>query len=122
MIAYHRTHNIHTASYGGLTPIIPSRLPENVSEPSVNTARVELLKVLHALADARGATEGQILFKWLQAEDVIVATTSTREDRLKECLASESLPDLTESERNLIRDAVGDAHFRAFVRAILLST
>jgi diketogulonate reductase-like aldo/keto reductase len=77
--------------------------------------------VLDKLAKARGeeVTQNQVLLKWLQSQGVIAVTTSSKESRVKEYLAAQSLPELTDVELKAIADAVADGHFRAFVSHFL---
>ncbi|KAH8113583.1 Aldo/keto reductase [Phellopilus nigrolimitatus] len=113
LIAYHRAHNIRTASYGGLTPILPSRSGGS-DNADLQAARGRISQTLDALAAAHSATQGQVLLKWLQSEGVIAATTSSKDERIREYLAADALSDLSEAEKRSIEEAVGDVHFRAF--------
>lgn len=113
LLAYSQSQGIVTASYGGLTPILPSR----TGSESLAPVRDAIASKLSALASARGTsvTQNQILLKWLEAKGVIAVTTSSKESRLKEYLEAERLPPLSEEELTEIEKAVGGAHFRAFV-------
>ena len=100
-------------SYGTLSPILPQR---NSAE-SIKPAITKLTATLDKLARDRGAdvTHNQILFKWLQAQQAIAVTTSNKESRLKENLATESVPDLSAEEMKAIEDSVAGAHYRVIV-------
>ncbi|KAI5116218.1 hypothetical protein M0805_006769 [Coniferiporia weirii] len=113
LLEYSREQGIVTASYGGLTPILPARL----KDPVIASACKKIASILDNLAAKRGkgATQNQILLKWLQAEGVIAVTTSSKESRLKEYLTAESISNLTPAEKKELEDATEGKHFRAFV-------
>jgi len=105
-----------TASYGGLSPILPGR----AGDPSLIPARQRLTDVLEKLAASRSyadnhATQNQIILKWLQNSNILVVTTSSKESRIKEYVATESLPDLNKGEMDEINAAIEGVHFRSFV-------
>ncbi|KAL5482974.1 hypothetical protein ACEPAI_9569 [Sanghuangporus weigelae] len=112
LLTYMREQGITLASYGTLSPILPNRTTNEAIKPVLSKFKTTLDK----LAQARGPTvsQNQILFKWLEAQQVIAVTTSNKESRLKENLSTESLPDLTVEDMKAIEDAVGGAHYRAF--------
>ena len=115
LLQFSKDHDIITASFGGLTPILPSRVkdvPESI--------RLQLYAVLDELAKARGTqvTQNQILLKFLQKKGILAVTTSNKESRVKEYLEAESLPDLTDEEEQAILDASGTYHLRAAVSRI----
>lgn len=115
LIKFSNDHGIITASYGGLTPILPSRGAKELDE-----VRPKILAVIDKLAKARGAevTQNQILLKWLQKRNILAVTTSSKESRVKEYASLESVPDLTDEDEQAILDAVGSTHYRAFVSTI----
>ncbi|PAV17568.1 Aldo keto reductase [Pyrrhoderma noxium] len=111
LIAFSREHGITTASYGGLTPILPSRIKSS----ELSTVRENIISTLTTIGSTRGsATPNQILLKWLQSQGVIAVTTSSKESRLKEYLDAENLAELSEEELDTIRKSIGGVHFRAF--------
>ena len=112
LLKFSKEQGIVTASYGGLTPILPARAKE-VPE-SVQT---QMSTVLDKVAKARGAevTQNQVLLKWLQKKGIIAITTSSKESRVREYLETQSLPDLSDEEEQAILDAAGSSHLRAFV-------
>ncbi|KAL5524864.1 hypothetical protein ACEPAF_10010 [Sanghuangporus sanghuang] len=112
LINYMREQGIALASYGTLSPILPHRTMNEAIKPVLSKLKATLDK----LAQARGPTvsQNQILFKWLEAQQVIAVTTSNKESRLKENLSTEKLPDMAEEDMKAIEDAVGGAHYRAF--------
>lgn len=72
LLAYHVEHKITTASFGGLTPILPNR-----SGPSSLGPAREALKAVLDNARAKrgpGVTQNQILLKWLQQKGFLVVT------------------------------------------------
>ncbi|KZV68442.1 Aldo/keto reductase [Peniophora sp. CONT] len=54
--------------------------------------------VIARVAERIGGSSAQVLFKWALAKHVVIITTSEREERLKEYLATFKLPDLTDDE------------------------
>lgn len=72
LLEYSQAQGITTASYGGLTPILPSR----VGDSALAEARKNIANTLDKLAAARGkeVTQNQILLKWLQAKGVVAIT------------------------------------------------
>ncbi|VDC04226.1 unnamed protein product [Peniophora sp. CBMAI 1063] len=54
--------------------------------------------VIARIAERIGGSAAQVLFKWALAKRVVIITTSEREERLKEYLATFKLPDLTDEE------------------------
>lgn len=73
LLAYHAEHKIITASYGGLTPIIP----HHSGPSSLETSREALKVVLNNAREKRGpeVTQNQILLKWLQQKGFLAVTS-----------------------------------------------
>jgi len=118
LLAYHAQHGIVTASYGGLTPILPTRAGKDASLADAQTRLVEALdKIAAARAEEAGyaVSQNQVLLKWLQQLGVIAVTTSTKESRLKEYVATEALPALTETEAWELQAAIEGVHYRSFM-------
>ena len=120
LLQFSRSQGILTASYGGLTPILPSRATQN---SQIEAARARIQAALETLAKARSAevTPNQIMLKWLQKKGVLAVTTSSKESRMREYLEAEGLPDLSDEEEKAIADACGDAHFRTYVSVVFRS-
>ena len=74
LLKFHAEHGIVTSSYGGLSPILPRS--EEALTNKFSTERKQLLDVLDKLAAARPGkvTKDQILFKWLQAKNILAVT------------------------------------------------
>ena len=74
---FHAKHKIITSSYGGLTPILPSRTS---SDPAVTAARERIAKTVDKIAERLGAgladkvTPNQVLLKWLENENILAVT------------------------------------------------
>ncbi|KZT26510.1 Aldo/keto reductase [Neolentinus lepideus HHB14362 ss-1] len=98
---------IRTESYGGLTPIVRAR--GGPLDPV-------LAKITGRVTKTRGkpVSEGQVLSKWLLQKGVIVVTTSSKEERVKEYLEVPTLPDLTAEEIAEIESAGKKHHKRVF--------
>jgi len=67
LIKLQQEHGIRTMSYGGLSPI-PRR------------ASGSLLPVLKEVAQRLGATEAQVLMKWLEQKEVVAVTCKSTND------------------------------------------
>ena len=112
LLSFMREQGVTIASYGTLSPILPGRVTDEALKPVLEKFK----DTLDNLAQARGpsVSQNQILFKWLEAQQAIAVTTSSKESRLKENLATENLQDLTVEDMKAIEDAVGGTHYRAF--------
>ncbi|KAH9935129.1 Aldo/keto reductase [Epithele typhae] len=109
IIEYQKQFNIVTASYGGLTPIV--RKPGGPIDPVLETVRQRVER------DAgKPVSAGQILGLWLKAQNVVEITTSSKVERIKEYLATETLPDLTSEEVAEIMEKGKTIHFRQFCK------
>ncbi|TFK54798.1 Aldo/keto reductase [Heliocybe sulcata] len=104
---YTEKQGIRTESYGGLTPIVRAR--GGPLDPV-------LAKITERISKTGGksVSEGQVLSKWLLQKGVVVVTTSSKEERIKEYLAVPSLPDLTAEEIAELEAAGKKHHKRAF--------
>ncbi|KAF8511110.1 Aldo/keto reductase [Hysterangium stoloniferum] len=108
LLDFHKKHGIIAESYGGLAPI--TKRPDGPATPVVKTIR-------DAVEKRRGSpvTEAQVLFKWLEAKDIVIVTTSSNEARLKEYLDAANVPALTSEEVQAIDDAGSMVHYRRFM-------
>ncbi|KII88417.1 hypothetical protein PLICRDRAFT_54254 [Plicaturopsis crispa FD-325 SS-3] len=111
ILQFHKEHNIVTASYGGLTPIV--RAPDGPLTPVVESIRQRLEK-----AHGKPVSAGQVLTKWLQQKDIVVVTTSSKVERLQEYLAVPSLPALLPEEVQAIETTGSTFHKRIYMRQI----
>ncbi|KAI6115628.1 NADP-dependent oxidoreductase domain-containing protein [Pisolithus croceorrhizus] len=107
-IAFDKEHDIVTSSYGGLSPIV--RFPGGPVDAAINQIRARL-------EETRGApvSDGQVLIKWLKQNGVLVVTTSSKAERIREYLDTINVPDLTEEEMKLIEAKGAELHRKAFV-------
>lgn len=77
LIQFHKKHKIITSSYGGLTPILPSRTS---TDAKVTAARERIALTVDKVAERLGAglsqkvTPNQVLLKWLESENVLAVT------------------------------------------------
>ncbi|TFK51366.1 Aldo/keto reductase [Heliocybe sulcata] len=99
LLEYSNKHGIRLESYGVLAPI--TREPGGPLDPVLSSVRTRLEQTW-----GKPVTEGQVLFKWCLQKGVVVVTTSSKEDRMKEYLAVLDMPDLTPEEMAEI-DAAG---------------
>ncbi|KAI0831295.1 Aldo/keto reductase [Trametes gibbosa] len=106
-----KKHNIVTESYGGLTPIV--RHKGGPVDPVLSTIRARLEK-----DTGKTVSEGQVLGLWLRAQGVVEVTTSSKEERVKEYVSTQDLPELTAEEVEAISEAGSTVHHRAFVRTV----
>jgi len=88
-------------SYGGLSPI-------------TRRASGPLLPVLKEIGQRLGATEVQVLMKWLEEKEVVAVTTTSKEQRLQEYLGAYTLPSLSEEDVRAIDEAGAKLHSRHF--------
>ncbi|OAX38932.1 Aldo/keto reductase [Rhizopogon vinicolor AM-OR11-026] len=111
-LAIHKQYKIVTSSYGGLSPIF--RAQGGPLDPVVEKIRVRL-------ETTRGSpvSDGQVLNKWLQQNGVLVVTTSSKAERIREYLDTQNVPELTADELALIETAGGQLHKRFFVSSDL---
>lgn len=116
LLAFSRAHGIVTSSYSGMIPILPSTTV-SMAGVAPEELRARIGTVLTKLASARGpeVTHNQVLMKWILNKGVFVVTTSTKESRIKEYVATDDVKDLTDKEMEELKQAVGGAHFRSFV-------
>ncbi|KXS16197.1 hypothetical protein M427DRAFT_154894 [Gonapodya prolifera JEL478] len=98
--AYHKQHNILTASYGPLIPLVKHQ--NGPVDPIVS-----------AIATAHSATPAQVLQAWNLAKGNVVITTSSKEDRLKEYLGVGAVV-LSEEEVKSIDEAGQKEGYRQF--------
>ncbi|KAJ8586099.1 Aldo/keto reductase [Rhizopogon salebrosus TDB-379] len=106
-LAIHSQYKIVTSSYGGLSPIF--RGQGGPLDPVIEKIRVRL-------ETTRGSpvSDGQVLNKWLQQNGVLVVTTSSKAERIREYLDTQSVPELTADEIALIETTGGKLHKRFF--------
>jgi len=102
LLALMKENSILIESYGGLMPL--TRVVDGPVTP-----------ILSRLATKYGKTEGQIMKRWVEAKEVVAATTTTKgEGRLAEYLAAYDVDGLTEEEVTEIDKAGEQLHFRHF--------
>ena len=72
LIDFQKKYGIITASYGGLTPILPGR----TGKESLANDKAILEKALDSIQAARGGevTYNQILLKWLEQKGILAVT------------------------------------------------
>ncbi|KAI8998645.1 Aldo/keto reductase [Trametes punicea] len=107
LLELHKKHNIVTTSYGGLTPVV--RHKGGPIDPVLSSIRERLEK-----DTGKKVSEGQVLGLWLRSQGIPEITTSSKEDRIKEYVATQSLPDLKPEEVKAINEAGSKVHHRAF--------
>ncbi|KAF9242140.1 NADP-dependent oxidoreductase domain-containing protein [Melanogaster broomeanus] len=106
-LALHKEYNIVTSSFASLTPIV--RVENGPLDPVIEKIRTRL-------QSTRGSpvSDSQVLIKWLKQNDVLVVTTSSKAERLRNYIDTENVPDLTEEEMNLIETTGATFYKRAF--------
>lgn len=105
-VTFNQEHGITTSSYGGLSPIFRVRGPLDALLPAIRE-RLEKMR-------GKPVTRGQVLLKWLQQKGIIVVTTSSKEDRIKEYLDTANVPPLTSEEIQAIDESGSKLHKRIF--------
>ncbi|KAG1752100.1 NADP-dependent oxidoreductase domain-containing protein [Suillus lakei] len=103
VIEVHKEHGIVTSSFGGLSPLV--RAPGGPLDPVIEKIRARL-------EDTRGkpVTSSQVLNKWLQQHDILVVTTSTKIERMKEYIDTGDVPELTVEEMEELESAGAERH------------
>ncbi|KAG0692580.1 NADP-dependent oxidoreductase domain-containing protein [Suillus ampliporus] len=111
VIALHKEHGIITSSYGGLSPLF--RASGGPVDPVIEKIRARL-------ESTRGkpVASSQVLNKWLQQHDILVVTTSTKVERIREYLDTSDVPDLTADEMLMIESAGAERHQSFFRTSI----
>ncbi|OBZ75615.1 NAD/NADP-dependent indole-3-acetaldehyde reductase [Grifola frondosa] len=109
VIEYMKKHGILPTSYGGLTPIV--RFKGGPVDPVLSSIRERLQKT-----SGKPVTEGQVLGLWLRAKGIPEITTTSKVERIKEYIATETLPDLTVEEVHAIDEAGSQVHHRVFAQ------
>jgi len=106
-VKLNREHGIITSSYGGLSPIT------RVQGGPLDTVLPSICK---RLENTRGqpVTQGQVLLKWLQQQGILVVTTSSKEERMKEYLDTFNVPPLTAEEIQAIDENGSNFHKRHY--------
>ncbi|EPQ53067.1 Aldo/keto reductase [Gloeophyllum trabeum ATCC 11539] len=96
---YTNSHGIITESYGALAPV--TREQGGPLDPILEKIRSRAGEVW-----CKPVTPAQVLFKWLLQKGVVVVTTSSKKERMREYLDVLDMPDLTPAEIEEI-DAAG---------------
>ncbi|PCH37991.1 Aldo/keto reductase [Wolfiporia cocos MD-104 SS10] len=107
LLEYAKSKNILITSYGGLTPI--ARFPGGPIDSVLSS-------IAARVSETAGQTvnQGQVLQLWLRAQNIPAISTSSKESRIKEYLATETLPGLTADEVQAINEAGSKTHHRVF--------
>ncbi|OSD04729.1 Aldo/keto reductase [Trametes coccinea BRFM310] len=108
VLEFMKKHNILPTSYGGLIPITLQK--GGPVDPVLVSIRERLEK-----ETGQQVTEGQVLGLWLRKQGIPQITTSSKLERVKEYIATESLPDLTSEEMDKIYAEGSKHHFRRYV-------
>ncbi|KAG2347067.1 Aldo/keto reductase [Suillus weaverae] len=103
LIKVHKEHGIVTSSYGGLSPLF--RAPGGPVDAVVEKVRARLEDTW-----GKPVTRGQVLNKWLLQHDILVVTTSTKAERIREYVDTGDVPELTAEEMWLIEGAGAERH------------
>ncbi|KZV97036.1 Aldo/keto reductase [Exidia glandulosa HHB12029] len=110
LLEYNAKKGIVIEAYGGLSPLFRKTGGPLDYPPPFN---------IQATYAGGSATQGQILIKWLHAKGIVALTTTSKESRMKEIRATETLPDLTADEVKAIDKAGSGQHHRAYWKGIL---
>ncbi|OJA16548.1 hypothetical protein AZE42_00629 [Rhizopogon vesiculosus] len=107
VFALHKEFDIVTSSYGGLSPLF--RAQGGPVDPIIE-------KIRERLESTRGqpVSSSHVLNKWLQQQGILVVTTSSKADRMKEYLDTANVPELTAEEMGLIESAGAQRHQKFF--------
>ncbi|KZT11821.1 Aldo/keto reductase [Laetiporus sulphureus 93-53] len=89
---YCASHGVVVEAYSSLTPI--TKYPGGPVD-----------KPVQAAADRLGATPTQVILSWVRSKRVVIVTTSSNPEHMREYLAVGDLPPLTEEEIEVAIDA-----------------
>ncbi|KAG2134087.1 NADP-dependent oxidoreductase domain-containing protein [Suillus clintonianus] len=103
VMAFHKEHGIITSSFGGLSPLF--RAPGGPLDPLIERIRARL-----EATRGKPVTSSQVLTKWLQQHDIVVVTTSTKADRMREYVDTGDILELTAEEMEEIESAGAERH------------
>jgi len=98
-------------SFGGQTPIV--RAQGGPLDPVLETIRERLEKTR-----GQSVTTGQVLSKWLLQKNIVVVTTTSKIERIKEFQDTENIPDLSAEEVKAIKEAGSKLHKRVYMRHV----
>lgn len=101
LLEYHRKNGIAVSAYAPLTGITRAR-PGPVDG------------LYEALSKKYGVTEAEVALRWCIDQGIVVLTTSSNEERLKNYLSNIASFKLTPKEVQEISDAGRGKHYRAF--------
>ncbi|GBE82184.1 NAD/NADP-dependent indole-3-acetaldehyde reductase [Sparassis crispa] len=104
---YMKEHNILLCSYAGLTPIV--HFKGGPVDPILASVGERIAKIV-----GKPISDGQVLQLWLKTKGYPAISTSSKEERIKEYLEVETLPDLTAEEVGAIDVAGSKVHHRVF--------
>lgn len=107
LLEFHKKHGILTEGYSSLLPV--TRYPGGPVD-----------SVLARAAKRLNATPTQIIFSWVKAKGVVIVTTTSKREHLREYLAVGDLPDLMPEEIAAI-DEAGSTGPSSTLRLITLS-
>ncbi|KAH7920198.1 Aldo/keto reductase [Leucogyrophana mollusca] len=97
VIAVHKEHGIITSSYGGLSPLF--RAKGGPLDPVIEQIRARL-----EATRGKPVSDGQVLNKWMQQKGILVVTTSSKAERIREYVDTSNVPELTSEEVDLIEE------------------
>ncbi|KAH0827029.1 NADP-dependent oxidoreductase domain-containing protein [Lanmaoa asiatica] len=106
-LAIHEQYGIVTSSYAGLSPLFRGK--GGPLDPVVEQvrARLEATRVFPV-------SDSQVLNKWLQQKGVLVVTTSSKVERIREYIDTENVPKLMPEEIELIETTGAKLYKRFF--------
>ncbi|KDR73488.1 hypothetical protein GALMADRAFT_72096 [Galerina marginata CBS 339.88] len=108
IVEFCQEKGIAIESYGGQTPIV--RAKGGPLDPTLSAISERLGK-----AHGKPVSTGQVLTKWLLQRDVIVVTTTSKVERIKEFLDTENVPDLNAKEIKAIDEEGAKLHKRVYM-------
>ncbi|KIM48887.1 hypothetical protein M413DRAFT_438061 [Hebeloma cylindrosporum] len=104
-------HGIVIESYSGQTPV--ARVQGGPLDEVLAQIRERLEKTR-----GKAVTTGQVLSKWLLQKDIVVVTTTSKVERMKEFLDTETVPDLTPEETQAIDEGGAKLHKRVYMHHV----
>ncbi|KAI0032211.1 NADP-dependent oxidoreductase domain-containing protein [Vararia minispora EC-137] len=98
LVEYNRERGIVTSSFGGLSPLF--RSPGSAVDELAKSIAARLSK-----ETGQAVSDSQVLLLWAKKRGIVVITTSTKTERMKEYLHADKLPELTDDDVASIDEA-----------------
>jgi len=116
-LAVHEKHGILTSSYAGLGPLSRPGGPGGPLDPVIEQVRARLEATRRS-----PVSSSQVLNRWLKQKGMLVVTTSSKAERIREYIDTENVPELMPEEIELIDTTGAKQHTRFLPHAWILES